>query len=169
MRDTTHELTLDEASNIVGMPVSVFMSATGQLPDGRIVRRTAAQDDSGHYALAVDLFSADGAQKLDTRLLRWEDSADGQYLELVAAEATSEVPGDATHFSTDSYTSTTSSPCPIGTIPKGTCVKVSKDFLTCCAACIWAGPTAILCGLTWCPICLAAHCEKTGVICVNYV
>lgn len=165
--DASSELTAEEVSELSGLEVTTFAAARGVLDDGRSVRRIGAGE--GNRSVSVlQLLSAEDDTVLDSRVMRWEDSADGQYLELrevgLSAESLSSVDsigGGGTDLVSAALV------CPPPTRPQGVCRKVGKGFFECCAPCAFAGKSAPYCGMVWCSYCLWSHCLKRDVVCVN--
>lgn len=165
--DVSSALTSDEVSALSGLTPTSFLVAQGALDDGSVVRRVGVGANDGRYALILQLLSADGEEVVDSRVMRWADSADGGYIELQevgrSADSLTMAPAGS---DPNGWADGDEFPCPVLTRPQWVCTKVDKGFFECCGACIWAGAAAPVCGLVWCSYCLWNHCENSTLACV---
>lgn len=134
--DASSELTAEEVSELSGLEVTTFVAARGMLDDGRSVRRIGA-GMGGRSVLVLQLLSAEDDIVLDSRVMMWEDSSDGEYLELteVGLSAASLSSLDSRGDGTLGLMSP-AAVCPPPTRPQGVCRKVGKGFFECCAPCV---------------------------------
>lgn len=157
----------DEVSALSGLNATSFLAAQGALDDGSVVRRVGVGANDGRYALILQLLSADGEEVVDSRVMRWADSADGGYIELQeVGRSVDSLAMPPAGSDPNGWADGDEIPCPTLTRPQWVCTKVDKGFFECCGACIWAGAAAPVCGLVWCSYCLWNHCENSTLACV---
>ena len=102
-----------------------FLAAQGALDDGSVVRRVGVGANDGRYALILQLLSTDGGEVVDSRVMRWADSADGGYIELQevgrSADSLTMAPAGS---DPNGWADGDEFPCPVLTRPQWVCTKV---------------------------------------------